>query len=144
MTTCFYEDLPGELEIQIFSRQDHLFSLFSSSIRLGTNSSFLIPGHCASIQAWITPAFVSWWKSIDTLTYSLRPSSPPDVSKTRGLSKLRKRKVNDSTSSPKEKVVEILIEPDENRKLKVKLTSHCVPPLRMKLLQKVQKTRNHF
>ncbi|KMT11468.1 hypothetical protein BVRB_5g107930 [Beta vulgaris subsp. vulgaris] len=125
----FYQDLPGELEIQKFPRQDRLFSLFSTSVLLGTNSSFLIPGRCTSVHARTTPTFVSWWKSVYSLTYSLRPSSPPDVSKTRGQSKLRKRKVNDSPSSPKEKAAKILIEPEEKRRLKVKLTSHCVPPL---------------
>ena len=67
----------------------------------------------------------------------LAPPTSPDVSKTRGQSKLRKRKVNDSASSPKEKAVKILIEPDEKRK--VKLTSHSVPPLPCEVVAKGEK-----
>ena len=56
-------------------------------------------------------------------------SSSPEVTKTRGQSKSKKIKVNDSTSSPKENATKIPIEADEKRKLKVKLASHYVHPL---------------
>ena len=55
----FYQDVSGELEPQKHATNERLFNLFSSIIHLGTKSSFLIPGRCASTQARTTPVFVS-------------------------------------------------------------------------------------
>ncbi|KAL2931549.1 Hexon-interlacing protein [Bienertia sinuspersici] len=93
----FCQNIPGELKpySQKISLQ-YLWSLFQTSIRVGTKSSFLIPagGMNIGICSRVTAPFKLWWST--SYAHSGPSPSPPSTNSS------RKRKTNSTSISDKD------------------------------------------
>ncbi|KAL2939805.1 Glutamyl-tRNA(Gln) amidotransferase subunit D [Bienertia sinuspersici] len=83
----FYQDVPDELKppLEKITRK-YLYSLFQTSVRVGTQSSFVIPARGLKMKSRATDSYTSWWKPIYSSSVSLSNlPSPPKPSEGRDV-----------------------------------------------------------
>ncbi|KAL2940230.1 Myosin-2 [Bienertia sinuspersici] len=99
----FYQDIPGKLKPPPEKvTWQYLYSLFQTSVQLGTYSSFVNPARGLKMNLRVTDSYTSWWKSIYSSSMnSLNLQSPSESSEGR-RSKSQKRKADNTPPHDKD------------------------------------------